>query len=93
MLFKGYCRIEMIIVSLSLSNLYSPNSNSFLMNLNIAETATVYIKLHFCTLAKTDTRIHAKSMFSIYREICQLCLYETPKAQSKLSGKKNKGKQ
>ncbi len=38
---KGYCRIEKIIVSLSLSNLFSPNSNSFPMNSNIAETATV----------------------------------------------------
>jgi hypothetical protein len=41
MLFKGYCRIEKVIVSLSLSNLFSPNSNSFPMNSNIAETAMV----------------------------------------------------
>ncbi len=40
-LFNGYWRIEKIIVSLSLSNLFSPNSNSFPTNSNIAETATV----------------------------------------------------
>ncbi len=40
-LFKGHRRIEKIIVSLSLSNLFSPNSNSFPMNSNIAATATV----------------------------------------------------
>jgi hypothetical protein len=40
MLLKGYCRIEKIIVSLSLSNLFLPNSNSFPTNSNIAETAT-----------------------------------------------------
>ncbi len=43
MLFKGYCCIEKIIVSLSLSNLISPNSNSFPMNSNIAETKTPFL--------------------------------------------------
>ena len=33
MLLNGHCHIEMIIVSLSLSNLFLPNSNLFPLNL------------------------------------------------------------
>ncbi len=37
MRFKGSCHIKMIIGSLSLSILFSPNSNSFPLNSNITD--------------------------------------------------------
>ena len=40
-LCTDHCHIEKIIVSLFLSNLFSPNSSLFPLNSNIAETARV----------------------------------------------------
>ena len=70
-LFKGSCHIELIIDSLSLSILFSPNSNSFPLNSNIPDAQRIpdTPKIHFCTPTKKDARRHTKSMLSMYREI------------------------
>jgi hypothetical protein len=70
-----HCHIKKIIGSLSLSILFSPNSNSFPLNSNIADTQ--WLKIPFCTPTKTDAR---KGMFSMYQGNLQICLSFSPGA-------------
>ncbi len=63
-LFKGYCRIEKIIVSLSSLKFILPQFK-FIPDEFKYRRDSNGLKLHFRTLTKTDARIHKKSMFYI----------------------------
>ena len=62
---NGHCHIEKIIVSLSHSNLFLPNSNSFPLNSDIAETQRSKNQFLYTDKRQTQEYIH---------KVCFLCI-------------------
>jgi hypothetical protein len=75
-LFKGYCRIEKEDDCFSVSLKFILAQFKFIPDEFKYRRDSNGLKLHFHTLTKTDARIHAKSMFSKYRELRQLRIGE-----------------
>ena len=79
-LFKGSCHTKLIIGSLSLSILFSHNSNSFPLNSNIPDAQQS--KNPFSYTHEDKRKKTTKSMFSMYQEIHPNLAY--PEAQHRL---------
>jgi hypothetical protein len=87
-LLNGQCHIEKIIVSLSLSNLFLPNSNLFPLNSNITEMQQSKNQFSYTDKRQTQEYIHKVCFFMyltlpmnpLYR-VCPQALFLSTKTQ------------